>query len=118
MNPDDAYKNKIGERIVRGIAQGLKENKITVEEASVISTYLLENIDKAKDNLRLFNFLEELAKKWPIFSNILTVETGEIKEEKEKEAVKKASNLIQQDKIEEAIKVAEDATTQKTGGTV
>lgn len=118
MNSDDTYKNKIGERVVRRLGQALKDGEISLEDASVISSYLLDNIDKAKDNLQLFNFLEGLAKRWPIFSNILTAETGEIIDKKEKEAVEKASGLIQQNKIDEAIKVAEDATDQKIGGVV
>lgn len=116
MNPDEAYKNKIGERVVRRIAQALKDKEISLEEASTMASYLLDNIDRAKDNLQLFNFLEGIAKKWPIFSNILTAEQGEIMDKKEKEAVEQASGLIRQNKIDEAIKVAEDATDRKIGG--
>lgn len=118
MNPDEAYKNKIGERVVRRIAQALKDKEISLEEASTMASYLLGNIDKAKDNLQLLNFLEEMAKKWPIFSNILTAEQGEIADKKEKIAIEQASSLIQENKIDEAIKVAESATDQNIGGVV
>lgn len=116
MAVDEAYKNKIGERLTKRIADALRGQEISQEEAANISSYILENIDKVEDNVQLVDFLTDLSQKWPIFSSILTTEQAEATQDKAKEAVEQVSGLIKENKIDEAIKVAETATAQKTGG--
>ena len=116
MNPDEVYKNKIGERLTKVLLDALEKQEITEEEASDISTYILDNINKAKDNATLFDFLTTISKMWPIFSNVLTAEQEEMSSSKKEEAIGQASSLIKENKIDEAIKVVGDATDQNKVG--
>lgn len=116
MNPDDAYKNKIGERLTKILLDALENGEVSQEESSDISSYILDNINKAKNNAALFDFLISISKTWPIFSKALATEQSEILNNKKDEAIGQASNLIQENKIDEAIKVVENATDQNGGG--
>ena len=97
MNPNDAYKNKIGERLTRILLDALEKQEITEDEASEISTYILDNINKAKDNTALFDFLTNISTMWPIFSKVLAAEQEEKlnvkKEERGKTARKIAARI-------------------------
>lgn len=110
MEVDLVYKNKIGERLTRRLAKALKDGEITEQEMSTIASYILENINHAKDNAELIVFVEELSKKWPIFSQILVVEQREINEENKNQAIDQAECLMKENKIDEAIKVVENVT--------
>jgi hypothetical protein len=112
----EAYKDKIGERLTRKLISALEEKKITPEEVSEVSQYILANIDKARTNLELLDFTEHLASKWAIFSEIVNVEEAEIKENSKTEKVNEVQDLIEQNKIDEALKVATDANDQIHGG--
>lgn len=116
MNPDEAYKNKIGERLTRILLDALEKQEVTEEEASEISSYILDNINNAKDNAALFDFLTTIAKMWPIFSKALATEQEEMLNSKKEEAIGQASSLIKENKIDEAIKVVGNATDQNKGG--
>ena len=110
MNLDEAYRDKIGERLTLRLAQALEDKEITAEVFSSISSYILENIYKVQSNLELVDFLEALSQKWSIFANTLEIEKGEIKNKNEEVIADQASGLIRENKIEEAIKVVESAT--------
>ena len=110
-----AYKNKIGERLTRKLIDALREKKITQEELSIISSYILDNIDKPKTNSELLDFLEDLSQKWPIFKDNLEVEEAEINEENKAQKVDQVEDLIEQNKIEDAIKLASGSNDNKGG---
>lgn len=116
MMPDEVYKNKIGARLTKILLDALENGEVSEEESPEISSYILDNINKAKDNAALFDFLTTISKKWPIFSKALATEQSEILDNKKEEAIGQASNLIQENKIDEAIKVVENATDQNKGG--
>lgn len=122
MNPDQAYKEKTIQRLALKIADSLENGQISKEQAAEISSYILENIDKTNNNAELFTFLEDLATKWPMFSNLATSEDikvgGEIAEAVKQEKVEEIGDLIKENKIDEALKVATDANTSdvNTGG--
>src|SRR5258708_29100981 len=85
----NAYKEKMGERVTRRLSQGIKEKEVTEDQATEIAAYILDNIDKTSNSLEVLNFLTELAQKWPLFSQLLTIEHGQIIEKKEDDAVAK-----------------------------
>lgn len=116
MGSDETYKNKIGERVTRRLAEALGDGEVSQEEAGKISSYILDNIDKVEDNVGLVDFLAGLSQKWPIFSSILIENQAESTKEKEQEAVGQVSALVKENKIDEAIRVAETATASKIGG--
>ncbi len=110
MNSDEAYKNKIGARLTKTLADALLKGEIIENEASEISTYILDNIDKAQDSSQLLSFLEELSNKWSIFNQILTLEQAVITEKKEDIAVQQAEILVKENKLDEALDVMENVT--------
>ncbi len=119
MNPDQAYKNKALERVAVKIADSLENGQLNKEQAAEISSYVLENIDNKKNNSELFNFLEELAVKWSIFSSLVTSQQDEVAESVKQEKVEEIGDLIKDNKIDEALKVAADANNANdinTGG--
>lgn len=113
ISTDEAYKDRIGERLTLRMAQALKDGEITEDELPVIASYLLENIDKCKNSSEIFDFLVKIAKKWSFFENILTIEHGQILEKQEEEQASKVEDLIKQNKIDDALKVAENAMDRK-----
>ena len=117
MDPTmEAYKNKIGERLTKRLVQALRNKEITQAELATISSYVLENIDEAESNSELLEFLEDIAKKWPFLSALLSSEQAEKVEEENKGKIEQVGELIDQNKINEALKVATDANKQKIGG--
>ena len=119
MNPDEAYKNKILERVALKIADSLENGQLSKEQASEISSYILENIDNKKNNSELFSFLEELAVKWPMFSGLVASEQSEVVETVKQEKVEEIGDLIKDNKIDEALKAATEANNTNdinTGG--
>jgi hypothetical protein len=119
MDPDqsfEAYKDRIGMRLARKLLTAFEENKISEDLLSEISTYILDNIDKAKTNADLLDFLEHLAGKWALFQDILVAEEAQVQEEETKESVEKIEELLDQNKIDEAMKTAEVANQEANGG--
>jgi hypothetical protein len=112
----EAYKNKIGERLTRKLAQAVKGGQITPEELPNISSYILTNIDNAKTNSELLTFLEEVASKWPIFSETLTIEQSQNAEDNKEEKVEQITSLIDANKLDEALQIATDTNSQMAGG--
>jgi hypothetical protein len=116
MNPTSAYKDKIGLRLSRRMLHAFEDGEITEEELKDISSYILENIDKAQNNAELYEFLEAISAKWPIFQDVLIVENAETGEKKKGEVIEKVEDLIEQNKIDQALQVASQANDQIAGG--
>lgn len=126
MDPYGIYKDKIGTRIANIIGESLLQLKITQEDADQMGNYVLENIDLAKTNSELFDFLTSLSAKWPIFNSILTSVDDQVPapapvqaQEKTDEMIHKAEDLIKENKIDEALDVAKTANKdigQNVGG--
>lgn len=115
MDPTDAYRNKIGERLTIRLAKAIKDQEISVDEYPEVSSYILENIDKATSNSELFQFLEDIAKKWPIFSDVSAGEQAEVAQKDTQEKVEEVKNLINENKIDDALKAATDANNKQGG---
>jgi hypothetical protein len=109
MNPTDAYREKIGDRLTRQLAQLLKDGGIDRDELAEISTYILENIDKATSNSELLRFLENISAKWPFLSDMIVSEKNEVATQEQQGQVQQIGELIDQNKINDALEVAKDA---------
>lgn len=118
MDPTyEDYKNKTGARITKIMGESLLHGIITEEQAGEISAYLLENIDLAKTNSELFDFVTNLSAKWPIFNSILTssdqvqvsLSTVNTIQEKTDQIIHTTEDLIKENKIDEALQVAKTA---------
>jgi hypothetical protein len=119
MDPTaQAYKDKITERIAKIIEESLSKKVITLEQAQQIAPYVLENIDLAKTNNELFEFVTNLSAKWSIFGSILTAPdqaqapsvAASAVQEKTDQIIQATENLLKENKIDEALQVAKTGT--------
>lgn len=93
---DEDHKNKVGKDIVNQLIFLLEQKKITTDEVSKISDFVLSKIHEVKNHEELIVFLNDLVKKWPAFNNILSLEKGEETEEQtKKQAEELTKNIIQ-----------------------
>jgi hypothetical protein len=117
MDPVNAYREKIGERLTRRLVQALKDKEIAQDDFAEISTFILDNIDNAKSNEELVQFLEDVARQWPFLSDMVVDEKKEAETQNVQEKVQQIDTLITQNKIDDALQVAKDATDgQNQGG--
>lgn len=116
MDSDKAYKERVGISVAKRLEEGIKKGLIDEDTASEIATFILNNIDKAQNSVQLIDFLEELSNKWPVFQQVLTIEQGEIAEEKDQQVAQQASDLIKNNQMDEALKMVR-SNNEQSGGT-
>ncbi len=103
-------KEQLEEEILKAIASGLEQEKITVLQSSEIAKHVLTGIDSISTDQEVVDFLAELNSKWSIFNNLLVTEKGEIESEEDKQVVGEAMELVKEGRIEEALAMAKSAT--------
>lgn len=114
MDITEADKKQLEKDLVERLIAALKEDKLSAEELPLAAEFILDRVDKLKTQEELIEFLKELNSRWSIFANLLTLEKGEFQEKQEKEVVGKASALAKAGRLEEAVRLAEEATSHKT----
>ncbi len=110
--------DKIGNQLVSIMTQALSENKLTPEDASEISDLLLKNVETLLTQQQVIDLLTQLSSKWPVFDGTLTLEKGKVSEQEEQIKAQKVTSLIKENKIDEALKVAEEATAGGEEGVI
>lgn len=111
MNIDADVINRIGSQLMLRAAQALKKEEFSQEEFSSVCSFLLDNLERCKTQEDIISFLTGLSDKWPLFSDYLAVERGKIVEKQEDVTVKRVEDLIHNNKLDEALKVAEGGAT-------
>jgi len=116
MDSFTLYRERIGESLTKRLADAIAQQVVTFDEAAEISNTILEKIDLTRNSTELMTFVEELAHKWPLFGPILVAEQAQAIEAHEEEALRQVSDLLKENKIEEATATAGQATqdTQDT----
>lgn len=107
------YKKKIEAEIVEVIISSLEKGVIEEKDLPVISSYVLESIDKVSNQQELLSFLTTLTEKWSIFGSLQKLEVGEVKEQSEQKVVQNVEQLIESGNIEQALAAAKAATSQQ-----
>ena len=110
MDPLADEKKKLEEAIVENMISSLEQEKITDDDLPTISSYVLEKIDAAQTSHDLEAFLEELATKWEIFQQLLTLKKAELQRKVEEEVTQGVLVLMEHGKLDHAIKLAQSAT--------
>lgn len=110
MDISQQHKEEIERKIIESIIVNLEENKLPQEELPIIADFVLGKIDTVKNHDELVIFLTELSTKWPIFTNITSIEKGEVKEKVEDKVAEDVLNLAKSGKIDEAIGLAKTMT--------
>jgi hypothetical protein len=101
-----AIENQIAELVIKGLREGL----IQEEDLSPIGKFVLEKIDTLQTEEQMVAFLTEMAQKWPLFSNILTIEKGKVSENSENQTAIDVLGLAKEGKIDEAVDLAKSVT--------
>ncbi|MDO8461161.1 MAG: hypothetical protein Q7S38_01820 [bacterium] len=110
MEVTQEHKNDLEKKIVESVILALENNTISKEEMPIIAEFVLGKIDVIKTHEELVLFVNELALKWPIFSNIDQIEKGEVQEKKESETAESVLNLAKSGQIEDAVNLAKTMT--------
>ncbi len=71
MDTDSLYKNRIGLRLATILMDSFEAGKIDKGDLSYLSSYILGEMDEAKNSSEVFNFVLKLAEEWPIFEEVI-----------------------------------------------
>lgn len=103
-------KKKLEEKIVEIMITALEQDKISENDMSEISRYVLDNIDPAKTEQEVQAFLHKLSERWEIFKSLVILEEAELQEKIEAEVAEGVLVLLEHGKIDNAIKLAQSVT--------
>ena len=106
MELTEEHKKEVERKLVEVIIDSLEKNLISVGDKDAISAFILQRMLSVRTHEELITFLRELSSKWSIFSPLLVIESGEVKEKNEDRVVDKVQSLTQEGKIDEAINMA------------
>ena len=109
MDLSHEHKIKVEQRIMETVINSLEKGELTQEQYDQIGDFVLGRIDSINTHHDLIIFLRELTEKWAIFSFVLTIESGEVKNIEGKKAAEKAEDLIQNGEIENAVRAIKNA---------
>lgn len=108
-NSFQQYREKIGTSLTLRLNDAYAQGVLSEDETPVIAQFILDRIDKVNNHQELLSFLEELSNKWPLFGPVLMIEKSQKNEENNQQSVDKIEQLIKENKIDEALNVAEKA---------
>lgn len=80
MQHFEDYKKEIERKLVESIIAALEQYHMPAEELSLASSFILEKMPPITGQEDLLAFLRELSSRWKIFTHLLVLESGEIKE--------------------------------------
>lgn len=102
-------KNKIEEQISDILLKEIENDKLTAEDALIITDYCIPKTKAINTEEELLVFLSEISVKWPMFSNLVVFEQGAVKEETKNETVANITDLVNAGNIDEALNLAKSA---------
>lgn len=108
-------KKEIETALVEIVTKALTEDVLTEEDAPKVASFILDKINNVKTQEELLTFLRELSAQWSIFTPLLVIESGEVKEKSEEKAIEHVEALAEHGNIEEALQAAKNAIVQQQG---
>lgn len=112
MDLSPQHKIDIEKKVVEAIATALENDILTTEEMPEVSSFILDRSAAISTHDQMLEFLRELSAKWPFFSNILVLESGEVQHKSEEKTSLDVVELTKAGKIEEALSLAKSANEQ------
>ncbi len=103
-------KEVIQRRILETILQGLNNNILTQDDLPIIAEYVLGQMESIQNENELLTFLQSLAEKWQLFTNLKTLEERKVQELEEKDKTQQVLQLTREGKVEEALTLAKTIT--------
>ncbi|OGH12388.1 MAG: hypothetical protein A2857_01485 [Candidatus Levybacteria bacterium RIFCSPHIGHO2_01_FULL_36_15] len=110
MQLSGEHRTEVEKAIVELIAASIENGSLGESDLPVIADFVLTKIDVLQTQEELVSFLSELSLKWPVFSNVQTLEQGKITQKAEDQALNSALDLAKEGKIDEAVDLARTAT--------
>lgn len=107
----------IEQEVVDTLVASLDKEAISEQELPTIADYVLTHIDNLKTKDEIMPFLRQLSEKWRIFTPLLVMHSGEIKEKQEGKVAKDVLSLAQLGRLDQAIKLAKTMTDQPVQST-
>lgn len=118
MDSFTLYRDRIGTSLTTRLVDAMEKDVLTLEESSEIGQAILDGVNRATNHQDLLNFVEELAHKWPLFGPVLVAEQSQKIEENiiqdEENAISQVTDLLKENKIDEAATMAEQATQESS----
>lgn len=113
MDITQEYRTEIERQIVETVVTALEQNPaFSKDDLPLIGDFVLERIDTITTRTAMVDFLEQLAGKWSIFTNLCTTEKGKLQDQKEEQVMKQVLTLAKDGQIDTAIDLAKSATTK------
>lgn len=104
------HKKDVEIKLVEIVADALEHGKLSSDEATQASQFILDRIDEVNTQEELLIFLEELSSLWDVFGHLFVTEQGKIKEKQEDVTAREVETLVEKGNIDEALSVAKKAT--------
>lgn len=111
---DQDHINRIGTQLTIRLGHALKRGEISEIDSPKTAQYILDRLSKVTTQEELIVFLQELSAKWSIFSDYLTLERSKTIKKEEEVTARHISNLIKQNKLDEALQIAKETHTNNT----
>ena len=71
MDTDTLYKNRIQQRLAGILLDAFENETLPQANISYLAGYIREEMEHARDSADVFDFVEKLAKDWPMFAVII-----------------------------------------------
>lgn len=104
------HKEDVQYDVIKIIASALQSGKLSAGEAGEIAAFILERIDDVKTHEQMAEYITELSSKWPMFSNIASVERAEVRKIVEEEVTRGVLTLLEHGKVDHALALVKTMT--------
>ena len=101
------YRTQIERRILEVLAKGLEQKQLTAEDSTSVAQFILDHLDHVQNHQQLIQFLDSLAKRWPIFVEIGNIELAKAIEGNKEAVTIKMEQLVHQGNIQGALDTAQ-----------
>lgn len=107
---DQSYRDSIERSIVEIVISSLEQGVLPESELPLIADFILESLDAITTQTQLVSFLENLTRRWNIFSQLELSEKGKYIQAADKEVADGVLLLAKSGKIDEALRLAKGIT--------
>jgi len=91
---DDLFKKQLSKELVQQIIYGLETKQLNLLQMKASASYVLDNLNKIKEQSQLIAFLENLKSQWPVYTNLYTIYKNKLSQNREKIVLDKLTSYI------------------------
>lgn len=104
------HRYQVEQQIVDATLNEFEKGNFTEDQMREIADFTVSAMKNVQSVQDIYNFLQLLSSRWPIFQNLVTIEGGVMKEASDKQVYSGVLDLAKHGNIEEAVKLAKTAT--------